>query len=129
MINIIETEMAPQAIGPYSQATCAGDFVFVSGQLPVDSVAGTVINDDVAAQAVQVFENIKAILKTVNCGLVDVVKADVYLKSMDDFTAVNKVYAEYFKGEILPARVAVEVARLPKDVKIEVAVIAYCKEE
>lgn len=129
MINKIETQIAPKAIGPYSQATYTGDFVFVSGQLPTNPVTGTIVNDDVAAQTVQVLENIKAILKAVNCSLDDVVKADVYLKCMDDFTTVNKIYAEYFRGEVLPARVTVEVARLPKDVKVEVAVIAYCKQE
>lgn len=128
MIKKIETEKAPKAIGPYSQATCAGNFVFVSGQIPADPENGTIVSEDVAVQAIQVFKNVKAVLSAAGCSLDDVVKTEVYLKDMDDFATVNEIYAEHFKGDVLPARAAVEVARLPKEVKVEVSAIAYCSE-
>lgn len=127
MIKKVETANAPKAIGPYSQATCAGGFVFVSGQIPADPATGRIVGDDVAAQAVQVFENLKAVLAAAGCSLEDVVKTDIFLKDMNDFATVNGIYAEYFKAEVMPARAAVEVARLPKDIKVEASAIAYCK--
>lgn len=126
MMRKIETNQAPAAIGPYSQAIGAGDFVFVSGQLPINPETGMIETQDVVEQAVCVFKNISAILTAAGCTLQNVVKATVFLKDMNDFTAVNRVYAEYFCGETLPARAAVEVARLPRDVRLEIEVIAYC---
>ncbi len=120
----VSTKAAPAAIGPYSQAVIAGGFVFASGQIPVDPATGAVIEGTAAVQARQVFENIKAVLAEAGSSLSQVVKATVFLKSMDDFVSVNEVYAEYFAGGILPARSAVQVAKLPKDVQVEIEVIA-----
>lgn len=119
----VHTDRAPKAIGPYSQAVIAGPFVFTSGQLPVDPVTNEVVAGDAAAQATQVFENLKAVLAEAGTDLTKVVKATVFLKSMDDFAAVNQVYASYVGG-ILPARSAVQVAKLPKDVAVEIELIA-----
>lgn len=120
----VSTKAAPAAIGPYSQAVIAGGFVFASGQIPVDPATGMVVEGTAASQARQVFENIKAVLAEAGSSLSQVVKATVFLKSMDDFASVNEVYAEYFAGGILPARSAVQVAKLPKDVQVEIEVIA-----
>ena len=121
--KIIKTDKAPQAIGPYSQAVDAGGFVFVSGQIPIDPKTGNVIQGDIKAQAKQVLGNIQAILEASNCGMKDVVKSVLYLKNMSDFGVVNEVYAGYFPSDP-PARATVEVSRLPKDVLIEMDVIA-----
>jgi 2-iminobutanoate/2-iminopropanoate deaminase len=123
----IATNAAPAAIGPYSQAVSAGGFVFASGQIPVDPATGVVVEGSAAEQARQVFENIKAVLLAAGSSLSQVVKATVFLKDMNDFATVNDVYATYFEGCILPARSAVQVARLPKDVKVEIEVIAVSR--
>ncbi len=120
----VSTNAAPAAIGPYSQAVVAGGFVFASGQIPVDPATGAIVEGTAAVQARRVFENIKAVLAESGSSLSQVVKATVFLKSMDDFGSVNEVYAEYFAGGILPARSAVQVAKLPKDVQVEIEVIA-----
>jgi 2-iminobutanoate/2-iminopropanoate deaminase len=120
----VSTNAAPAAIGPYSQAVIAGGFVFASGQIPVDPATGAIVEGTAAVQARRVFENIKAVLAEAGSSLSQVVKATVFLKSMDDFGSVNEVYAEYFAGGILPARSAVQVAKLPKDVQVEIEVIA-----
>lgn len=125
MKKIINTENAPKAIGPYSQATEAGGFVFVSGQIPADPATGAIVSEDVSEQARQVFANLKAILAEAGCTFDNVVKANVYMKDMNDFAVVNGIYAEYFTEGNYPARAAVEVARLPKDIKVEIEVIAY----
>ncbi|MGE4454088.1 MAG: RidA family protein [Sphaerochaeta sp.] len=120
----VSTDKAPSAIGPYSQAVVAGPFVFTSGQLPVDPKTNELVGGDAANQAKQVFENLKAVLAEAGTDLSKVVKATVFLKNMDDFGAVNKVYASYFGEGILPARSAVQVAKLPKDVSVEIEMIA-----
>lgn len=120
----VSTQSAPAAIGPYSQAVIAGGFVFASGQIPVDPATGAVVEGTAAVQARQVFENIKAVLAEAGSSLSQVVKATVFLKNMDDFVPVNEVYAQYFADGILPARSAVQVAKLPKDVQVEIEVIA-----
>ncbi|NCC66440.1 MAG: RidA family protein [Spirochaetia bacterium] len=120
----VNTDKAPKAIGPYSQAVIAGPFVFTSGQLPVDPVTNELVGGDAANQAKQVFENVKAVLAEAGSELSNVVKATVFLKNMDDFAAVNEVYASYFGEGILPARSAVQVAKLPKDVLVEIEMIA-----
>ena len=122
--KLVNTDKAPAAIGPYSQAIIAAPFVFTSGQMPVDPKTNELVGGDTANQAKQVFENIKAILAEAGTDFSRVVKATVFLKNMDDFAAVNKVYASYFTEGILPARSAVQVAKLPKDVAVEIEMIA-----
>lgn len=123
MKQVITTDKAPGAIGPYSQATCANGFVFVSGQLPLDPLTGLFPEGGIEAQTKQSLGNVKAILAAAGATLKDVVKATVFLKNMNDFTAMNGVYAQYFTSDC-PARACYEVARLPKDALVEIEVIA-----
>ena len=121
----IQTDKAPAAIGPYSQAVAAGDFIFASGQIPVDPATGLIDGTDTVTQAKRCFENIRAVLDEAGSSMDKIVKATVFLADMNDFAAVNAVYADAFAGcQILPARSAVQVARLPKDVRVEIEVIA-----
>jgi len=122
--KIIRTDAAPQAIGPYSQAVEAGGFVFVSGQIPIDPKTGGVVQGDIKEQTQLVLENAKNILAAAGCQMSAVVKSTVYLKNMSDFAAVNEVYGSYFPSDP-PARAAVQVSRLPKDVSIEIDFVAY----
>lgn len=124
-IKKIETDKAPSAIGPYSQAVIAEDFIFVSGQIPVNPLTGKISGEDIADQTDQVINNIEAVLATQNIGLERVIKTEVYLKDMNDFKAMNEVYGSRFVHEPKPARQAVEVSRLPLDVKVEISCIAY----
>lgn len=125
MIEKVETKNAPAAIGPYSQAVKVNGMLYCSGQIPIDPVTGNIVEGDVKAQAEQVFKNIKAVLAEAGTDETKVVKATVFLKSMDDFAAVNEVYASFFSSSsVLPARSAVAVQKLPKDVMVEVEVIA-----
>ncbi len=124
MKKIIATTNAPGAIGPYSQAVKAGNFVYVSGQIPVDPATGAFAGDDVVSQTHQCLKNVSAILTEAGYTMDDVVKATVYLKSMGDFAAMNEVYAQYFKGEC-PARAAFAVVELPKGALVEIEVVAY----
>jgi 2-iminobutanoate/2-iminopropanoate deaminase len=123
MRDVISTPDAPKAIGPYSQAIRANGFVFVSGQVAIDPATQQVINGDVAVQTERVLKNLGAILKAAGTGLENVVRSTVFLKNMGDFTAMNEVYGKYFTGAP-PARSTVEAARLPKDVLVEIDVIA-----
>jgi 2-iminobutanoate/2-iminopropanoate deaminase len=123
MREIVSTKDAPQAIGPYSQGIRANGFVFVSGQIPVDPATQQVIAGDVAAQTDRVLRNISEILEAADSGLGKVVRSTVFLKSMNDFAAMNEIYGKYFSSAP-PARSTVEVARLPKDVSVEIDVIA-----
>ena len=123
MRDVIGTKDAPQAIGPYSQAIRANGFVFVSGQVAIDPSTQQVISGDVAAQTDRVLKNLSAILKTAGSGLEKVVRSTVFLKNMGDFAAMNEIYGRYF-STAPPARSTVEVARLPKDVLVEIDVIA-----
>jgi 2-iminobutanoate/2-iminopropanoate deaminase len=125
-ISFVSTDQAPAAIGPYSQATKVGPFLFASGQIPLRP-DGTLVEGDIVEQAHQVFANIQAILKEAGATLAHVVKATVFIKDMNDFARLNEVYAQYF-GDHRPARSTVEVARLPRDVKVEIEVIAYLGE-
>jgi 2-iminobutanoate/2-iminopropanoate deaminase len=113
---------APKAVGPYSQAVRAGDFLFVAGQIPLDP-SGAMAEGDIAAQARQVLDNIGAILKTAGLSFAQVVRTTVYLSDMNDLTEMNLVYSTYF-SEPFPARATVQVARLPRDVRIEIEAIA-----
>ena len=124
MRDVISTKDAPQAIGPYSQAIRANGFVFVSGQVAIDPATQQVIGGDAAAQTDRVFKNLTAILKAAGTGLEKVVRSTVFLKNMGDFGAMNEVYGRYI-STAPPARSTVEVARLPKDVLVEIDVIAY----
>jgi 2-iminobutanoate/2-iminopropanoate deaminase len=118
----IATNNAPQALGPYSQAIRAGNLVFVSGQIPLDPVSGK-IPDGIEAQTTMSLNNIKAILSAEGCSMSDVVDVYVFLNDMEDFAAMNEVYATFF-NEPFPARAAMEVARLPKDVLVEIKATA-----
>jgi 2-iminobutanoate/2-iminopropanoate deaminase len=122
MRKTIATPNAPQAIGPYSQAIQYGDFLFVSGQIAIDPATGDIIAGDIEAQTNRVLKNITAIIEAAGMSLQHVVKCTCFLKDMADFAKFNAVYENYF-GEILPARETVEVARLPKDVLVEVSAI------
>ncbi|HEY4601810.1 MAG TPA: RidA family protein [Cerasibacillus sp.] len=125
MMKAIHSQDAPAAIGPYSQAIEAGDFIFVSGQLGVDPSTGEVASG-IEAQTKQVLENLKSILKEANTDLSKAIKFTIYLSSMEDFATVNEIYGSYLE-EPYPARVTVEVSRLPKDVLVEMDVIVYNK--
>ena len=122
MKKIIVTKDAPQAIGPYSQAVRYGDFLFVSGQIAIVPKTGNLVEGDIEAQTEQVLKNVAAIITAAGMSLQNVVKCTCFLKDMNDFAKFNAVYENYF-GESLPARETVEVARLPKDVRVEVSAI------
>ena len=122
MKKIIVTKDAPQAIGPYSQAIQYGAFLFVSGQIALDPKTGNLVEGDIEAQTEQVLKNVAAIIAAAGMSLQDVVKCTCFLKDMNDFAKFNAVYENYF-GKSLPARETVEVARLPKDVRVEVSAI------
>lgn len=124
MKKVLATKEAPAAIGPYSQGIRVGDFVYVSGQIPINPASGEIEGTDIAAQTHQVFKNIAAILETEGLGLKDVVKTTVLLDSIEDFNAMNQVYATYFTSDY-PARAAFEVAKLPKNALVEIEAVAY----
>ena len=123
MRQAVSTPSAPQAIGPYSQGIRAGSLLFVSGQVPIDPATGNVIEGDIAAQTHRVFQNIGEILKAGGASFEHVVRTTVFLADMNDFAAMNAVYATYFSAPA-PARATVQVSRLPKDARIEIDVIA-----
>ncbi len=123
MREIISTENAPGAIGPYSQAIKAGGMVYCSGQIPIDPVTGEFVSHDVAEQTDQVLKNLEAVLKAANTSLANVVKTTVFLADMSDFAVMNEVYARFF-NENKPARATVQAARLPRDAKVEIDCIA-----
>ncbi|MFJ7738645.1 RidA family protein [Lysinibacillus sp. NPDC097287] len=124
-MNVVATTNAPAAIGPYSQGIIVNGMFYSSGQIPLTST-GELVEGDIVVQTHQVFTNLKAVLEAAGSSLDNVVKTTVFMKDMNDFVAMNEVYASHF-GEHKPARSAVEVARLPKDVKIEIEVIAIVK--
>jgi 2-iminobutanoate/2-iminopropanoate deaminase len=123
MREIISTKDAPQAIGPYSQAIKANGFIFTSGQIAIDPTTQQVVTGDVAAQTERVLRNLSEILEAAGSGLGKVVRSTVFLKDMNDFPAMNQVYGKYFTSAP-PARSTVEVARLPREVLVEIDVIA-----
>ena len=120
--EIIKTQKAPLAIGPYSQAVKAGNLLFVSGQISINPKTNEFNNDNIEIQTEQVLKNIKAILEAGNSSLENVVKVTIYLQDVKDFTLVNKIYSKYFEDS-LPARVCVEVSNLPKNAKVEIEAI------
>ena len=121
--KVIQTEKAPKAIGPYSQAIQAGNFLFLSGQIPLDPETGELVKGDIRQQTKQVLKNIKGILESQKLGMEDVVKVTIFLKDIGNFNQVNEVYATYFPSSP-PARSTVEVAKLPRDADIEIEAIA-----
>jgi 2-iminobutanoate/2-iminopropanoate deaminase len=121
--TVISAQDAPAAIGPYSQAVRAGDLIFLSGQLPVDPASNQIIDGDIGAMTRQIFANISAVLTAAGSSLAKVVKVTVFLADMGDFATMNAAYGEFFTAEP-PARSTVQVARLPKDARIEIEVIA-----
>ena len=123
MRETVETKNAPAPIGPYSQAIRANGFLFVSGQIPIDPATGGIVSGGIEEQARQVLKNVTAILESAGSGLAKVVKTSIFLTNLDDFARLNKVYAE-FLGEAKPARSTVQVARLPKEVLIEIEAVA-----
>lgn len=123
--EVIISKKAPAAIGPYSPAVKVGNLIFASGQIPIDPKTGKMIEGDIEAQARRALDNLKAVLEPYSIGLENVVKTTVFLKDMNNFTRVNKVYGEYFNDKF-PARSCIEVSRLPKDAEIEIEAIAFC---
>jgi 2-iminobutanoate/2-iminopropanoate deaminase len=121
--NIIATDRAPRAIGPYSQAIRTGDLVFASGQIPIDPATGEFVPGGIAEQTEQVLRNLTAVFEAAGVGMHQVVKTTVFLVSMDDFTAMNEVYGRFFGAEP-PARATVQAARLPRDARVEIEAIA-----
>lgn len=122
----IATPKAPAALGPYSQAVRVGDFLYTSGQVALDPASGQIISGGIAEQTTQVLDNLKAVLEAAGSALANVVKTVVFLKDMNDFAAMNAIYAKYLapEGIVAPARSTIEVARLPKDALVEIEVIA-----
>lgn len=122
--EVVATDRAPAAIGPYSQAIRAGDWLFCSGQIPLDPSTGELVTGPIEAQTRRALDNLGAVLEAAGLGFDDVVKVTVYLRDLDDYTAMNAVYAEYFAAA-KPARAAVQVARLPRDVGVEIECVAH----
>jgi len=120
--KVIQTEKAPRAIGPYSQAVQARNFLFLSGQIPLDPKTGELVKGDIRQQTKQVLENIKGVLESQKLGMENVVKVTLFLKDIGNFNQVNEVYATYFQSSF-PARSTVEVAKLPRDAEIEIEAI------
>lgn len=128
MKEIILTNQAPAPIGPYSQAIKAGDFLFISGQIPIDPETGELVTGQIDLETRKVMENLEAILKNADYTFENVVKASIFLSDMALFNAVNQVYGEYFNMEAAPARETVAVKTLPKNVNVEISLIAYKKQ-
>jgi 2-iminobutanoate/2-iminopropanoate deaminase len=123
MKQVVSSPDAPKAIGPYSQAVRAGQLLFVSGQVPLDPATGQIVAGDITAQARRALDNLKAVLTAGGRSFTDVVRTTIFLADMNDFAAVNEVYGQYF-SEPYPARATVQVARLPKDSRVEIDAIA-----
>lgn len=121
--EVVYSTEAPKPIGPYSQAVWAGDTLFVSGQIALDPASGELIQGNIETETKAVLNNVKAILDKAGIGFSNIVKTSIFLKNMDDFVAVNAVYASYFTSDF-PARETVQVSKLPKDVNVEISVIA-----
>jgi 2-iminobutanoate/2-iminopropanoate deaminase len=122
----VSTTAAPAAIGPYSQAIKAGDFLFASGQIPLDPATGTLVTGGISEQTHQVLKNLAGVLLAAGTGFDKVVKTTVYLSDMADFAAVNEIYATYFP-QPAPARATIQAAKLPRDVRVEIDLIAYLR--
>jgi 2-iminobutanoate/2-iminopropanoate deaminase len=125
MRKIVATKAAPAAIGPYSQGNIFGNLIFTSGQVALDPETGAVVGTTIEEQTERVLKNVKAILEEAGSSMQNVLKTTVFIKNMNDFAAMNAVYAKFFTEGSFPSRSAVEVARLPKDVLVEIETIAY----
>jgi len=123
-MDVLTTKDAPAAIGPYSQAIRAGDFLFVSGQIPLDPATGALVGGGIADQTHRVLQNLGALLRAAGVSFDRVVKTTVYLQDMTEFAAMNEIYATYFAAPA-PARATIQAARLPRDVKVEIDLLAY----
>lgn len=123
--KVIQTNLAPQAIGPYSQAIQVGSMIFTSGQIPLNK-DGELVKGGIKEQTTQVIQNLQAVLEAAGCTLADVIKTTVFIKDMNEFGQINETYEEFF-SQSKPARSTVEVARLPKDVRVEIECIALLK--
>ncbi|MBT5406158.1 MAG: RidA family protein [Gammaproteobacteria bacterium] len=124
-LQSIATKNAPAALGPYSQAIKAGQFIYVSGQIPLIPKTMEIVSDDFNEQAVQVFNNLRAIIEEAGCRFTDIVKINIYLKDLSNFQKVNAIMETFFMEKPFPARAAVEVSRLPKDVEIEMDAVVF----
>ena len=124
MKTIINTNNAPAPIGPYSQALLAGNTLYTSGQIPLDPTTGELVGGSIEAETKQVMENLKAVLEAAGADFSNVVKTSIFIMNMDDFAAINTVYGGYIDEETAPARETVQVARLPKNVNVEISMIA-----
>jgi 2-iminobutanoate/2-iminopropanoate deaminase len=124
MKKIIFTDKAPAPIGPYSQAVLSGNTLYTSGQIPINPTTGELVTSSIEAETEQVMQNLKAVLEAADMGFDHVVKASIFIMNMGDFAKINTIYGKYFKEEIAPARETVQVATLPKNVNIEISVIA-----
>ncbi len=124
MKKVISTDKAPAAIGPYSQAIKAGDFVYASGQIPIDPSSGAIVAGDIKAQAEQSLKNLKSVLEAAGCAMYDVIKTTVFITDMANFAAVNEIYAKYFDKDC-PARSCVAVKELPKAALVEIEAVAF----
>ena len=125
MKRIVNTSNAPKPIGPYNQAVISGDLMFISGQVAFDPNTDELVLDDIQSETKQVMKNLKSILEEANLSFENVVKTTIFLSDMNDFQQVNEVYGSYFSNDQAPARETVEVSRLPKDVNVEISMIAY----
>ena len=124
MKTIITTKNAPAPIGPYNQAILTGNMLYTSGQIAINPETNNLILDDIKKETKQVMQNLKAVLEAANMNFEHVIKSSIFISNMDDFTLINEVYGSYFNNENAPARETVQVARLPKNVNVEISVIA-----
>ena len=125
--KVVQTDRAPEPVGPYSQAVIAGGFVFCSGQLALDTATGALIEGDIRQETARVMENLNRVLDSAGCSFDNVVKTTIYVRDMNDFAAINEVYGSFFSDDP-PARATVQVARLPKDANVEIDCIAVKSE-
>lgn len=124
MKKIIETKNAPAPLGPYSQAVLINNILYTSGQIAIDPKSGNLITNNISDETEQVMQNLKAVLTDADMNFDDVVKSSIFISNMDDFASINTVYGSYFKEAIAPARETIQVAKLPKNVNVEISVIA-----
>src|SRR5690606_16155980 len=124
MKKIINTPKAPAPIGPYNQAVLSGDTLYISGQIPIDPSTGNLVEGDISKETAPPMENLKAMLEAAGMGFGQVVKSTIFIKDMGQFGQINEVYGSYFDGDTAPARETVEVAKLPKNVNVEISMIA-----